>query len=117
MVMFFAIIGNMNNEIHMPITEGTIENFIVIDPDAPGVPHYMEGSPIGGIEPVEGDSENYEGRAFVAETVIRDDGSTIMVGRIAAISYNRTTCEGSVACTPTYIGPPKPNIPQSCKRA
>ena len=117
MVMFFAIIGDMNNEIHMPIIEGTIENFTVIDPAAPDVQHYMEGSPIGGIEPVEGDPENYEGRAFVAETVIRDDGSTIMVGRIATISYNRTTCEGSVACTPAYAGPPKSNTPQSRKRA
>lgn len=117
MVIFFAIIEDMNKEVHIPITEGTIKNFIVIDPAAPDVPHYMEGSPIGGIEPVEGDPENYEGRAFVAETVIRDDGRTIKVGRIATISYNHATRKGSVACTPAYVGPPKPNMPQSRKRA
>ena len=108
MVMFFAIIASMKKEVHIPIIEGTIEDFTVIDPATPDVPHHMEGSPIGDIEPVEGDPEKYEGKAFVAETVRRKDGRTITVGRIATISYNRTTGEGSLACTPAYIGPPSP---------
>ena len=117
MVMFFAIIASMKEEVHIPIIKGTIEDFTVIDPAAPDAPHHMEGLPIGDIEPVEGDPKKCEGRAFVAETVRRKDGRTITVGRIATISYNRTTGEGSLACTPAYIGPPEPNMPQSRKRA
>lgn len=106
----------MNNEIHMPITEGTIESFIVIDQDAPGVPHYMEGSLIGDIELAPDNSGDCQARAFVAETVRRSDGSTVMVGRIATISCCDTD-KMSLVRTPTYVGPPKPNIPQSRKRA
>ena len=107
----------MNKEVHMPITGGTIEDFIVIDPDAPGVPHYMEGLPIGDIELAPDNSGDCQVRAFVAETVRRSDGSTVMVGRIATISCCDTDDKMSLVRTPTYVGPPKPNIPQSRKRA
>ena len=106
----------MNKEVHMPITEGTIKNFIVIDPAASDVPHYMEGLPIGNIELAPDNSGDYQARAFVAETVRRSDGSTVMVGRIATISCCDTG-KMSLACTPAYVGPPKPNRPQSRKRA
>ena len=106
----------MNKEVHMPITGGTIENFTITDPDVPDVPHHMEGLPIGNIEPVEGDPESYKRKVLVAETMRRKDGSTIMVGRIATISC-RGTDKMSLACTPAYVGPPKPNMPQSRKRA
>lgn len=115
MVMFFAIIESMDNEIHMPIIGGTIEDFTVID--TKGVPHYMEGSPIGDIELAPDNSRDYQARAFVAETVRRSDDSTIMVGRIATISCRGGTDKMSLACTPAYVGPPKPNMPQSRKRA
>ena len=115
MVMFFAIIANMDKEVHMPIIGGTIEDFTVTD--TKGVPHHMKGLHIGDIKPVEGDSKKCEGRAFVAETVRRKDGRTITVGRIATISYDRTTGEGSLARTPAYIGLPEPNMSQSRKRA
>lgn len=117
MVMFFAIIRDMNKEVHMPITGGTIENFTVTDPDVPDVPHHMEGLPIGNIELAPDNSGDYQARAFVAETVRRSDDSTIMVGRIATISCRGGTDKMSLACTPAYVGPPKPNMPQSRKRA
>lgn len=117
MVMFFAIIKDMNKEVHMPIIKGTIEDFTVIDPAAPDAPHHMEGLPIGDIELAPDNSGDYQARAFVAETVRRSDDSTIMVGRIATISCRGGTDKMSLACTPAYVGPPKPNMPQSRKRA
>lgn len=114
MVMFFAIIASMKEEVHMPIIGGMIENFTVINPAEPDVPHHMEGLLIGDIEPVEGDPESYESKVLVAETMRRKDGRTIMVGRIATISC-RDTGEGNEPCL--YIGPPEPNMPQSRKRA
>ena len=106
----------MNKEVYMPITGETIKNFTVTDPAVPGVLHYMEGLPIGGIELAPGNSGDYQARALVAETVRRSDGSTVMVGRIATISCCDTG-KMSLACTPAYVGPPKPNRPQSRKRA
>lgn len=106
----------MNKEVYMPITGETIKNFTVTDPAAPDVLHYMEGLPIGGIELAPGNSGDYQARALVAETVKRSDGSTVMVGRIATISCCDTG-KMSLVCTPAYVGPPKPNMPQSRKRA